>query len=447
MLIRVDSSDSLALILVTPSRSRSGKVNMLTVEEALAEIIRHSSSIGAETVSLSSALGRVLVEEVTSGIDSPPFDKALMDGYAVRSADKADGSETLKVLETVTAGQVPTQRVGSGQATRIMTGAPMPEGADAVVPVEKAMAAPQYDDVHVSIAVRPGANVLYRGDSMKVGERIFAAGHRLRPQDLGVLAELGIANVAVRRRPRVAILATGDELVSPDETPGPGQIRNSNETLLAGLVAASGCEPVPLGIARDTKAELRAKVDVGLGCDMLLLSGGVSAGALDLVPIVLNEVGVEQVFHKVNVKPGKPVWFGVKREGVRGQGSGVGDQRPCLVFGLPGNPVSTLVCYELFAKAAIDRLMGGTGDGERAMPAVLTTAFENRGDRPTYHPAKIEFGDDGRVRVSLVRWAGSGDLRATVEANGVAVFEAGRTYSAGETVPTLLWSGATSSLC
>lgn len=425
---------------------------MLTVEEALGEIIRRSHLIEAETVGLNVALGRVIAEDVTSGIDSPPFDKALMDGYAVRAADTADGSATLKVLETVTAGQVPVRRVESGQATRIMTGAPIPDGANAVVPVEKSMAAPQYEDVHVSIAVRPGANVLYCGDSMKIGERVFPAGHRLRPQDLGVLAELGVTNVVVRRRPRVAVLATGDELVSPDETPGPGQIRNSNETLLVGLVAASGCEPVPLGIARDVKEVLRAKIDVGLACDMLLLSGGVSAGALDLVPSVLKEAGVEQVFHKVNVKPGKPVWFGVRGQGseARDRGAAPSSERSagsksCLVFGLPGNPVSTLVCYEVFAKGALDRLLGF--DGERSTSAELTVSFENRGDRPTYHPAKIELSSEGRARVSLVRWAGSGDLRATVEANGVAVLEPGRTYAAGETVRAMLWSGAAGDLC
>ncbi|MBA3315676.1 MAG: molybdopterin molybdotransferase MoeA, partial [Planctomycetaceae bacterium] len=299
---------------------------MLTVEEALKAIVRHSSPLDAEAVPLLSALGRILAGEVVSDCDSPPFDKSLMDGYAVRSEDTARGSATLKVVESVMAGQVPSHAVGTGQATRIMTGAPLPPGADAVVPVEKTMAAPQYDDVHVGIAVKPGANVLHRGESMRTGERIFDAGHLLRPQDLGVLAELGVANVSVRRRPRVAILATGDELVPPDRPPGPGQIRNSNETLLIGLVAAAGCEPVPLGIARDEKEELRAKIDVGLQCDMLLLSGGVSAGLLDLVPSVLQEAGVEQVFHKVSVKPGKPVWFGRKGSGVRGQGSGNQEQ-------------------------------------------------------------------------------------------------------------------------
>lgn len=405
---------------------------MLTVDEALAAIVAKVSPAAIEDTSLLAALGRVLADGVISELDSPPFDKALMDGFAVRSTDSAREGATLAVIESVMAGQVPAREVGPGQATRIMTGAPIPAGADAVVPIERTTSAAG-NEVAIDVAVRPGANVLYRGESMKAGERVFASGHVLRPQDLGVLAELGVARIPARRRPRIAILATGDELVAPDRHPGPGQIRNSNESLLVGLVAAAGCEPVPLGIARDMKAELRAKIDAGLACDLLILSGGVSAGDLDLVPIVLTEAGVRQVFHKVNVKPGKPVYFGVRR-------AEHGEE--CLVFGLPGNPVSTLVCFELFAKTAIRGLLRIDPLGPRPAKAVLTVAYENRSDRPTYHPARIIAGSDGRLMVTPVRWAGSGDLRATAEANGVAVFDASRSYAVGEAIGALLWPGA-----
>ena len=406
---------------------------MLSVTDAIDAVLAHATPMGVEQVSLAHALSRVIAADIVSECDSPPFDKALMDGYAVRSEDTTAGKATLKVIETITAGQVPTHTIRSGQAIRIMTGAPMPAGADAVVPVERTMAAPQYDDVHVSIAVAAGANVLHRGESMRTGDRIFSAGHQLRPQDLGVLAELGVATLNVRRRPRVAILATGDELVPPDAIPGPGQIRNSNETLLAGLVTAAGCEAVTLGIARDEREHLLSKIDAGLACDMLLLSGGVSAGVLDLVPSVLKDAGVEQVFHKVNVKPGKPVWFG-------GRTSENGDQ--CLVFGLPGNPVSTLVCFELFAKTALRKLLGLSPAEPQPIAAVLTAPIDNRGDRPTYHPARIAFGSDGRLAVTPVRWAGSGDLRATVEANGVAVLEPNASYQSGDVIGALHWSGS-----
>jgi molybdopterin molybdotransferase len=419
---------------------------MITVTAALDAIVRHSKRIDTETVPLARALDRVVAQKIISAVDSPPFDKSLMDGYAVRSAETAASGATLKVVETVMAGQVPARSVEAGQAIRIMTGAPMPVGADAVVPVEKSMAAPQYDDVHLSIAVKPGANVLHRGESMKAGDDVFTAAHRLRPQDLGVLAELGIANVSVRRRPRVAVLATGDELVPPDATPGPGQIRNSNETLLAALVSAAGGEPVPLGIARDRPEELRAKVDAGLDCDMLLLSGGVSAGLLDLVPSVLQEAGVEQVFHKVNVKPGKPVYFGV-RSGECGLKGGIIPQSQIpdpksLVFGLPGNPVSTLVCFELFAKTALRVMLGTSPPEPRSIAATLPAAYENHGDRPTYHPALISISEDGRVEATPVRWSGSGDLRATAAANGVVVFEPHSTNQPGETIAALIWSGS-----
>ncbi|MGC1275336.1 MAG: gephyrin-like molybdotransferase Glp [Planctomycetaceae bacterium] len=415
---------------------------MLSVEDALAEVIRHATPIDVETVPLAAALGRALAEDVTSGLDSPPFDKSLMDGFAVRGSDTANAGTMLSVIEAVTAGQVPSLEVGAGQATRIMTGAPLPAGADTVVPIERTT--PGEDRVRIDVAFAAGKNILYQGESMQTGERVLAAGHGLRPQDLGVLAELGIASVPVRRRPRVAILATGDELVPPDREPGPGQIRNSNESLLVGLVAAAGCEPVPLGIARDKKDELRTKIDAGLMCDLLILSGGVSAGDLDLVPQVLQEAGVRQVFHKVNVKPGKPVYMG---SGMWDVGCGALRPNPTshiphpLIFGLPGNPVSALVCFELFAKTAVRRMLGIEPPGPRPVTALLTQPFENRGDRPTYHPAKITVDSDGRLTVTTVRWAGSGDLRATVDADGVAVFEPNRSYTAGETIDVLPWPG------
>ena len=421
---------------------------MLTVAEAIAAVLSHARPLPAETVDLAAAVGRVLAADVAGDVDSPPFDKSMMDGFAVVAADTAGGTVVLSVIETVTAGQVPTRTVGPGTATRIMTGAPIPPGADAVVPVERTDGGTA-DAVRIDATVRPGANVLRRGASLRAGERVYAAGHVLRPQDLGVLAELGAATVSVRRRPRVAILATGDELVPPHEIPGPGRIRNSNESLLVGLVAAAGAEPVPFGIARDDKADLRAKVDEGLRCDLLILSGGVSAGTLDLVPAVLKEAGVEQVFHKVDVKPGKPVWFGQrtadsgKPEGHTEPLSAFGSplSPPPLVFGLPGNPVSVLVTFELFARTAIAAMLGVITPGPRPVTATLAAGFENRGDRPTYHPARIA-ADGGRLTVAAVRWAGSADLRATAEANGVAVFEPGRAYAAGEAVSVLLWPGA-----
>jgi molybdopterin molybdotransferase len=245
---------------------------------------------------------------------------------------------------------------------------------------------------------------------------VLPAGRRLRGQELGALAELGQARVRVRPAPAVAVLATGDELVPVEARPGPGQIRNSNETMLVAQVVQAGGRPVPLGIARDTRESLRERLGEGLRHDLLLLSGGVSAWKLDLVPSVLHELGVEQVFHKVQVKPGQPLWFGRRdREG---------DAGPCFVFGLPGNPVSSMVCFELFARTALRRRMGDPHPEPQPISARLTHDFTHAGGRPTYHPAKLAFTSRG-PEVTTVPWVGSADLCATVAANAMVVLSAG----------------------
>jgi len=286
---------------------------VLTVPEALSAIEAAVKPLASTSLPLSDATGLVLAEEIFADRDSPPFDKALMDGYALRAADVLNGRATLRVIEEVTAGQVPQLAVGTGEATRIMTGAPIPAGADAVVQVEHTrFVSENSDDVEIETGpVFAGRNLIFRGASVRAGDRVVPAGQRLRAQEVGCLAEVGRSQVSVFPRPRVAVLATGDELVPIDETPGPGQIRNSNEAMLVSQLIQAGVTPVPLGIARDNVAELREKISLGLQCDALLLSGGVSAGKLDLVPSVLVALGVRQVFHKVRVKPGQPLWFGV----------------------------------------------------------------------------------------------------------------------------------------
>ena len=296
-----------------------------------------------------------------------------------------------------------------------------------------------------------GKNILRQGESTRRGTRVVAAGRRLRAQEIGALAELGQAHVAVYPAPRVAVLATGDELVPVDQVPGPGQIRNSNESMLAAQIRQMGAVPVPLGVARDNTADLRERIELGLAHDVLLLSGGVSAGKLDLVPSVLAEAGVRQVFHKVLVKPGQPIWFGVREAldsrtrqssgGHENPNSGeFGDPQrgPCYVFGLPGNPVSSMVCCELFVRTAIRKLIGI----EPAVPTPwrgrLTRDHFNAGSRPTYYPARWEWTEQGGS-VEPVKWVGSADLSATVEANALAVFAEGdRNYSAGSMNDVLL---------
>jgi molybdopterin molybdotransferase len=403
---------------------------LLSVAEALSLIIREVSPLAVERVPLTEALGRTLAEEVVSTIDSPPFDKALMDGYAVRSADVAvEGAISLQVIEEVTAGRVPTRALEPGTATRIMTGAPIPEGCDAVVPVERTTFDEGTQRVTTDLRARPGANVLRQAASVTVGQRVLPAGRVLRASELGALAELGVSQVPVRRRPRVAVLATGDELVPVEAMPGPGQIRNSNETMLCGQIVQAGGIPAPLGVARDERTELRAKILQGLASDVLLLTGGVSAGKLDLVPSELEAAGVRQVFHKVEVKPGKPVWFGELREGSESR----------FVFGLPGNPVSSLVCFELFARTALRRLMGVEPAEPQPVRARLEQPHVARGDRPTYHPARLSWSENGPT-VRTVRWHGSSDLCGTLEANAMALFPAGDAeYASGSVVDVFLW--------
>ncbi len=388
---------------------------LLSVAEARAAVLREARTPAGEEAALSAAvLGLVLAADVAADSDVPPQDKAMMDGYAVRCADLPEGRGALRVLEEITAGRTPQHPLGPGDASRIMTGAPIPPGADAVVVVERTRL---LDGGRVQVEDRPpqaGQNILRRGREMRAGEVVLAAGTVLRPQEIGLLATVGRARVAVVPAPRVAVLSTGDELVEASATPGPGQIRNSNGPMLLALAARAGAAARSLGIARDRLDSLRPLVEEGLRDDVLVLSGGVSAGVLDLVPGVLAEAGVVAHFHKVAMKPGKPVLFGSRD---------VGDRRT-LVFGLPGNPVSSLACFALFVRPALRRLAGHADAGPRTVPAVLAEDFPYRTDRPTYHPARLEVTAGG-WRVRPVPWFGSADLRGLTQADALLPLPAG----------------------
>lgn len=281
----------------------------------------------------------------------------------------------------------------------------MPPGADAVVMVERS----RIEDDLVLLEddqFQTGQNVMPQGLEIRLGETVLELGTLLGPPEIGLLATVGKALPKVYQRPRIAILSTGDELVPPGEKLGPGQIRNSNESTIAALAARAGAEVSCLGIARDNEDDLSAKVAAGLSHDLLLLSGGVSAGKRDLVPSVLASHGVETVFHKVELKPGKPVWFGKHPGG--------------LVFGLPGNPVSVLVCFELFVRTAL-RARQGRGDPlPPEIDAKLKVDFPYKTKRHTYHPARVTLGADG-YEVEPVTWLGSPDLRALVQANALLI--------------------------
>jgi molybdopterin molybdotransferase len=377
----------------------------------------------------SAALGHILAADVLSDLDMPPYHKSMMDGYAVRCADLATGKGTLQVIEEITAGQVPRRSLEAGQASRIMTGAPIPAGCDAVVMVERTRRG-ENDSVEIEDRPpKPGQNILPRGAEMQRGDKILVSGTVLRPQEFGVLATVGRTTVLAHPSPRVAILSTGDELVEPGERPEGGQIRNSNGDMLVALASRAGGTPRYLGIARDDRACLRPMVCDGLKSHVLLLSGGVSAGKLDLVPGVLRDAGVVGHFHKVEMKPGKPVFFGTSSR----SGGGV----PTLVFGLPGNPVSVLACFELFVRPALRRLRGHADPGPHFVSAVLSEDFAYRTDRPTYHPAYLESTATG-WKVRPVPWIGSADLRALTQANALVLFLSGdHRFQAGQMFETL----------
>jgi molybdopterin molybdotransferase len=397
---------------------------MISVSEAQALVLTHARPLPPVTTPVTTAaLGLVLAEDVASDLAMPPFDKALMDGYAVRAADLPEGRALLTVVEEITAGQTPRHPVGVGQASRIMTGAPLPPGANAVVMIERTQLR---DGNRVQIEdrpPRPGQNVLPQGQEMRPGDVVLPAGTVLRPQEFGLLATVGRTAVRAHPAPLVAVLATGDELVEAFQQPGPGQIRNGNGPMLVGQVSQAGGLPRHLGIARDNLAHLRPLVAEGLQAAVLVLSGGVSAGKLDLVPGVLEELGVQAHFHKVEMKPGKPVFFGTRGA--------------TLVFGLPGNPVSSLACFELFVRPAIRRLRGHADPGPRIVQARLVDDFPYRTDRPTYHPAWLEDGPSG-WQVRIVPWFGSPDLRALAKANALAVLPKGdHHHRAGQMFPVM----------
>jgi molybdopterin molybdotransferase len=390
---------------------------LLEVGEAQAIVAQHSRPLPPETTPLgTTAVGLVLAEDVASDLDMPPFDKSMMDGYAVRRADLAEGRAVLTVIEEIGAGQTPQKSLVPGQATRIMTGAPVPAGADAVVMVERTRL---LEDGRVAIEDRPpeaGQHILPQGREMRRGEVVLHAGSLLRAAELGLLASVGRSSVRAHPAPQVAILPTGDELVEPGMPVGPGAIRNSNAPMLVAQVFRTGGVAQYLGIARDNLESLRPLVARGLEADVLVLSGGVSAGKRDLVPEVLAEAGVEPHFHKVKMKPGKPVFFGTRARQ---------DRPPTLVFGLPGNPVSALVCFELFVHPALARMAGHSRPEPVVVSAALLEDFAYSTDRPTYHPARVEPSPQGWC-FHPVPWFGSADLRGLTQANAFALFPPGQ---------------------
>jgi molybdopterin molybdotransferase len=418
---------------------------LISVDKALAEILSHVQPLEPESVPVLEALGRVLAEEIVSDINIPPFDNSAMDGYAVRAADVADASPQapvrLEVVGSVAAGYVAGAQVQPGTTIRIMTGAPLPEGADAVVPYEdtsdfdrpkEARLTDPASAIKVRQAVESRDHVRPAGEDIYRGEVVMAAGRLIRPQEIGVLASLGHQTVLVHRRPRVAILATGDELLEIHEPLAPGKIRNSNEYTNAALVTRTGGIPLRLGIARDAREHLVAKIRAGLEqeADLFLTSGGVSVGDYDVVKDVLGSEG-EMQFWQVNMKPGKPLAFGLLPGNVP-------------LIGLPGNPVSAMVSFEQFARPAILKMLGHTDLAKPTVRAVVDEALTNSGRRGFVRVVVSRQEDGYHARTTGEQ--GSGVLTSMAKANGLAIVPEG-TYqvAAGTelTVQMLDWPEGT----
>jgi molybdopterin molybdotransferase len=395
---------------------------LISVEEALERILSYVSLLPPEEKQILDALGQVVADDVVSHMDIPPLDNTAMDGYAVRAADTAGASESapvlLRVVGELAAGYVFDGEVSAGTAVRIMTGAPIPRGADAVVPFEETdepsgrtfgSFAKSRDSVGVLKAAAVGANVRLAAEDVRRGQVILPKGTVLHPAQIGVLASLGHATVRVHRRPVVAILSTGDEVKEPGQPLAPGQIYDSNAYSVSAMVQAAGGVPRKLGIAQDTVDALTEKLRGGLDADMLVTSAGVSRGDYDVVKDVLAKEG-EVDFWTVRMRPGKPLAFGAFPSG--------GRRVPHI--GLPGNPVSSMVSFELFGRPAIYKMLGRSDWQRSRVRAIAREQIDNTDSRRVYARA-ILTREDGRYYAALTGPQGSGMLTSMAAANALAV--------------------------
>ncbi|GAV21142.1 molybdopterin molybdotransferase [Mariprofundus micogutta] len=398
-------------------------MSYLAVDQAQACILEHLSSCAVESVALNESLGRVVAEDIYANRNHPPYDVSAMDGYAVRFEDLVQISEAgpaeLEIIDDIRAGQIPSLRVLQGRSARIMTGAPVPAGADTVIRVEDT----ELDENIVSILVaqKCGTNIRPLGENLRDGEVVLEAGITVTPGVLAILAMVKQKQVPVFARPTVAILSTGDELEGLDEAIDENKIPDANSYALMAQCQALGIKPVLLGIARDNPIEIRAKLTEGLKYDVLLASGGVSVGHHDFMRPMLEELGVQVHFWRVAMRPGHPLAFGTTATGT-------------AVFGLPGNPVSSMVCFEQFAAPALKQMMGFQKCFRRTITARLTHDMKDREGRTHFVRVSLSRDDLGYLATSTGT-QGSGVLMSMALAEGLMIVPAAATsLKAGETV-------------
>ncbi len=404
----------------------------LQASEAQRVILESISTLGVESVKLEHSLARVLAEDISANRDLPPYAVSAMDGFAVRSADVAPAPVTLEIVEDIKAGDLPTRTVQAGQCARIMTGAPMPQGADAVIRVEDTVENSQEtsaNSVQIGVAVKPGNFVRPQGEHMRNGDVVLKAGSEITPGVIGVLATVKAAQFAVYRCPRVAILSTGNELEGMNEPVDPNKIPDSNTYAVMAQVQALGIEPVLLGIARDDPLELEKYLQIGLNYDVLLVSGGTSVGVHDYVRPCIEKLGVHMKFWRVAIRPGHPLAFGTTEKTV--------------VFGLPGYPVSSMVCVEEFVIPALRRMMGNSRLYRRTVTARLAHPLKTNPGRTEFVRVQLTHDDSGYV-ATPTGIQSSGVLLSMARADGLMVVPADCTgLAAGEHVTVQLLDGTT----
>jgi molybdopterin molybdotransferase len=409
-------------------------MSLLSVEQARERILSHFQPVTTETLPLGACSARVLAEDIVAANDLPPFDNSSMDGFAVRAEDVAeainDSPRRLRVVADIPAGSYPTIALAAGEAARIMTGAPVPVGADAVVPVEdtsfsdRAAGTPAPDEVQIFKPVKRGWNIRPRGMDIRSGEVVLHKGHVLKPQDLGLLAMLGFAQVVIYRRPRVALFSSGDELLPAEAPLEQGKIRDSNSYTLAALIEDAGAEVIRLGVAKDHHDSVRALLEKAVkeNVDLILSSAGVSVGAFDFVKQVIESNG-KMDFWRVNMRPGKPVAFG--------------EYKKIPFIGLPGNPVSAFVGFEVFVRTALGRL-SGLLNGNRPGVRVRCAEQIDSDGRESYLRAHVQ-EEDGKFVARLTGHQGSGNLHSLVQANALLIIPAGvKCVPAGQEVDAWL---------
>jgi molybdopterin molybdotransferase len=377
---------------------------MISIDEALALVLDGLAPLGAERVPLAEAAGRVAASPAVSAVDLPPFDRSAMDGYAVRAADTAPGV-ALRLAGGVAAGEVAASELEPGTATRVSTGAAIPPGADAVLQSE--LAHEQDGTVAPERALAPGTHVRFRGEDLHAGDELAPAGSPLTLPRVSALASAGVGEVAVHRRPRLQLVVTGSELLPLGAPPEPGRIHESNGLMVRLLASRAGAEVVDRGVIGDDREATRAAVETGLEGDVLVVSGGVSVGPHDHVKRAFEASGVEEVFWRVRIKPGKPLWFGRTAD--------------TLVFGLPGNPLSTIVCFCVFVEPALRRLAGEREARPRLEPGRLTAAAEASDGRTTFLTSRLRRGADGVLEATPTERQGSHMTGALGESDGFAV--------------------------